>query len=1413
MAINFRHIKESALTHAEMDSNLGSYFHSASILVNDDSGSTITLFRSESNGSSLTLTSASIEIVSSSYALTASYADNGGSVDYISSMSLDGSILRITGSNNAFDGTIDLSGISTDTGSLLKTSSATDNIITFTKGDNTTYTVTIDTGSGGSTDYISSMSLDESILRITGSGNAFDGAIEMNNYTASHAVSASYALSASHETTYELSSSYADNAASSSYAATASYAENGGGGSQTLAQVTALGAVTTDRVNLNGGVSVNGSGSGAYLYISGNAATTDPDNTQGIALAWNDSGGSRENMLYWNPGAVSSSANDDYYFAFQNEFLDANNSDTRATGSRVKIFGNGLVNLSGSVPTIENAFWRMPTQAGTEGQILKYPSSGTTLEWDSNTFLVDDKFIDALTGSLLPTGSLDPYLLTGSLSASIVDLGYIDKTASRVDLGFPTGSETIDEYLTGSLIDIITGSGIDLISASGLGDRIIGEGFLLTSSLNDRLTGSFIDIITGSGIDLISASGLDDRIIEKGFLPTGSLEDYLTGSLFEIITGSGIGIFSGSGQLPGGLLSGSGQLPGGLISGSTQLGELNFLNKTESRLDIQDFLTASLSDVITGSSLTLLSGSGQVEDLGFLNGLGTGLISGSGQIDDLGFLSSLSTGLISGSGQIEDLDFLNRTASRLDISDFITGSLADLITGSSLDIFSGSGQVSFTGLTNKPGGLISGSGQLPSGLFSGSFGDLAPSGLLSGSSQVDFTGLTNIPTGLLSGSTQLGDLNFLTKTESRLDIQDFLTASLSDVITGSSLSIVSASGQVDFTSLLNKPGGLISGSGQLPSGLVSGSGQVSFTGLDSIPADLVSGSVIRELPANLISASAQVSFTSISSKPSGLVSGSGQVSFSGLDSIPSGLLSGSTQLGDLNFLTKTESRLDISDFLTGSLSDVITGSSLSIVSGSVIRELPADLVSSSAQVSFASISSKPTGLVSGSSQVSFTGLGSIPADIVSGSVIRELPANLISGSGQVAFGSISGKPSGLISGSGQLPTGLVSGSAQVSFASISSKPSGLVSGSGQVSFGSISGKPADLVSGSVIRELPANLVSASAQVSFASISSKPSGLVSGSGQIAFNSISSIPSGLVSASGQIDYDNLTNLPTLFDGTYASLTSKPSLLSSSLQITFDDIPSVPPIISGSDQIADLGFSGDYTHPNHSGDVTSAGDGATTIGANKVTHAKYQQVATDTIIGRTAAGDGNVTALTAAEVRTILNVANGATANTGDITGVTAGDGLSGGASSGAATVTLGDPSTLTAATTNGTTATSHTHAITTTDSGTADTIVATDADGEITAANFVTTSDKKLKSNIKPIKEGLEVIKKFVSYEYELNGKQDAGFIAQEVQEVLPYAVHEKTDGFLGMNNKPVLAHLHKAILELDQRLTDIENKIK
>lgn len=71
--------------------------------------------------------------------------------------------------------------------------------------------------------------------------------------------------------------------------------------------------------------------------------------------------------------------------------------------------------------------------------------------------------------------------------------------------------------------------------------------------------------------------------------------------------------------------------------------------------------------------------------------------------------------------------------------------------------------------------------------------------------------------------------------------------------------------------------------------------------------------------------------------------------------------------------------------------------------------------------------------------------------------------------------------------------------------------------------------------------------------------------------------------------------------------------------------------------------------YTHPNHSGDVTSTGDGATVIGADKVTYAKMQNMTTARILGRVTASTGDIEELTATQARTLLNVADGANAYT--------------------------------------------------------------------------------------------------------------------------------------------------------------------
>ena len=72
--------------------------------------------------------------------------------------------------------------------------------------------------------------------------------------------------------------------------------------------------------------------------------------------------------------------------------------------------------------------------------------------------------------------------------------------------------------------------------------------------------------------------------------------------------------------------------------------------------------------------------------------------------------------------------------------------------------------------------------------------------------------------------------------------------------------------------------------------------------------------------------------------------------------------------------------------------------------------------------------------------------------------------------------------------------------------------------------------------------------------------------------------------------------------------------------------------------------------YSHPNHSGDVTSVGDGAQTIVADAVTYDKIQNVVNDErVLGRVSGANGIVEELTKAQLLALINVTEGA-----DVTG---------------------------------------------------------------------------------------------------------------------------------------------------------------
>ena len=157
----------------------------------------------------------------------------------------------------------------------------------------------------------------------------------------------------------------------------------------------------------------------------------------------------------------------------------------------------------------------------------------------------------------------------------------------------------------------------------------------------------------------------------------------------------------------------------------------------------------------------------------------------------------------------------------------------------------------------------------------------------------------------------------------------------------------------------------------------------------------------------------------------------------------------------------------------------------------------------------------------------------------------------------------------------------------------------------------------------------------------------------------------------------------------------------------------------------------------------------------------------------------------------------------------------------ASGGATTITRTDANTITISSTDTNTTYSAgadltlsgtTFNVTSDTAATASTIAKRDGSGELTAVNFVTTSDRRLKSEIEPIKDGLDVVRDIIAFEYVKNGQKEAGFIAQDVQEVLPYAVREGEDGYLKMTDRAILAHLHKAVQQLDERLSAIEEKL-
>ena len=365
------------------------------------------------------------------------------------------------------------------------------------------------------------------------------------------------------------------------------------------------------------------------------------------------------------------------------------------------------------------------------------------------------------------------------------------------------------------------------------------------------------------------------------------------------------------------------------------------------RTDVEHglYVTGSLDATGTVRLAGIPSSSGQIQPLlpgGTISSSGqisaalpAGTISSSGQVSYTG-LSNIPSGILSSSTQINAL-------SGISASYAITASYALNSTTLPAGTISSSTQVDYNSIQNKLSGVVSSSIQiqplLPNGTISSS--TQLPAGTISSSTQVSYTQLQNIPSGIVSSSTQVQPLLPGGVVSSSAQYPGWVTSStqvntgsfsgsfigtLSGTITSASYAITASYAQ---SATATVPAGTVSSSTQvkadLPDGVVSSSAQ--YPGWVTSSTQIVWSSV--NYNSGIVSSSTQVQPL----LPAGTVSSSTQTKAN----LPAGTISSSLQFNNLTS--------PFTGSFTGSFTGLINSSSYVLPAG-----LPGGLVSSSTQI-------------------------------------------------------------------------------------------------------------------------------------------------------------------------------------------------------------------------------------------------------------------------------------------------------------------------------------------------------------------------------------------------------------------------------------------------------------------------------
>lgn len=105
------------------------------------------------------------------------------------------------------------------------------------------------------------------------------------------------------------------------------------------------------------------------------------------------------------------------------------------------------------------------------------------------------------------------------------------------------------------------------------------------------------------------------------------------------------------------------------------------------------------------------------------------------------------------------------------------------------------------------------------------------------------------------------------------------------------------------------------------------------------------------------------------------------------------------------------------------------------------------------------------------------------------------------------------------------------------------------------------------------------------------------------------------------------------------------------------------------------------------------------------------------------------------------------------------------------------------------------------------------------GDVLATSYLHSSDRRLKKEIKPIENSIAMLNAIngVMYRWIKSGQLATGVIAQDIQKVIPHAVHSDEKGMLSVDYDQLIALLIETAKEqqikidmLEKKVQDIEN---